>query len=113
MIKQITNNLLPIAVVVMATLLISNILRKSPPNEKLIRAEMKIEQLEEKRKYDSLLLVEQLKAKDLVIAALQQKDTVIIQKINSSNDRIKNIPTTVPFDDAGLRAEAGRALHGN
>ena len=53
-----------VAVIVLATLLISNILRKSPPNEKLIRAEMKIEQLEEKRKSDSLVWVEKLKVKD-------------------------------------------------
>jgi len=84
-----------VAVIVLATLLISNILRKSPPNEKLIRAEMKIEQLEEKRKSDSVLSAERLKAKDDLIQLLQQKDTIIIRNINSSNDRIKKIPAAV------------------
>lgn len=107
------NTILLVAVSVMLTLIIYSTLQKSPPNEKLIRAEMKIEQLEEKRKSDSLLLVEQLKAKDLVISALQDKDTVYIRNINQSNERIKNIPATVNniTDDAGLRAAAGEALN--
>ena len=93
-----------VAVIVLATLLISNILRKSPPNEKLIRAEMKIEQLEEKRKSDSLVWVEKLKVKDAEIEALKQKDTVFIQRIIQSNDRIKQIPVTVSgFDKSELR----------
>lgn len=111
--RYAVNILLLVALTVMATLILSSILRKPTPNEKLIRAEMKIEQLEEKRKSDSLLLVEQLKAKDLLIAALQDKDTVIIRNINSSNDRIKNIPAAVNniSDDAGLRAAAGEAIN--
>jgi hypothetical protein len=109
------NTILIVAVAVLVTLQVSSMFRKSSPNESLIRAEMKIEQLEQKRLSDSVLLVEQLKAKDLVIAALQEKDTVYIRNINSSNERVKNIPAAVNniSDDAGLRAAAGEALFGN
>ncbi len=84
-----------VAAMVLATLMISSLLRKSPPNVDAEMRKVEAEHFKQLRNLDSLLTVEKLKAKDLVIAALQQKDTVIIQKINSSNDRIKNIPATV------------------
>lgn len=112
--KPLLNTIAIAAISVLVTIQVMQLFnRRQDRYEKLIRAEMKIEQLEEKRLSDSLLMVEQLKAKDLVIAALNDKDTVIIRNIKLSNERIKNIPATVPFDDAGLRAEAGRTLHGD
>jgi len=97
------NTILIVAVAVLVTLQLNSFFKKSPPNEKLIRAEMKIEQLEEKRKSDwvkdSLLIDAQSK----IIAVLQDKDTVIIRNINSSNDRVKKIPATVDnFDKSEL-----------
>lgn len=90
-----TKTILIVALTAIITLNVSSFFRKSPPNEKLIRTEMRIEQLEEKRKSDSVLSAERLKAKDDLIQLLQQKDTVIIRNINSSNDRIKKIPAAV------------------
>ena len=90
-----TKTILIVALTAIITFNVSSFFRKSPPNEKLIRSEMKIEHLEEKRKSDSLLYVERLKAKDDLFQLLQQKDTVIIRNINSSNDRIKKIPAAV------------------
>ena len=93
--KISVNNIFLVFVTAIAAISISNFFRKSPPNEKLIRSEMRIEQLEEKRKSDSVLSAERLKAKDDLIQLLQQKDTIIIRNINSSNDRIKKIPAAV------------------
>jgi hypothetical protein len=109
------NTILIVVVAVLVTLQVNSFFKKSAPNEKLIRAEMKIEQLEGGRIADSLLTIEKLKAKDLVIAGLNEKDTVYIRNINSSNERIKNIPASVNIisDDAGLRAAAGEAVFGN
>lgn len=93
-----------IASAVLVTLQIKSCFDKSPINERAIRNEMKLEALEEKRKYDSLVWVEKLKAKDVEIEALKQKDTVFVQKIIQSNDRIKQIPVVVSgFDKSELR----------
>ena len=105
--NKITLNITTILLVasaVLVTLQLNSCFGKKTVNENAIRNEMRIEALEEKRKSDSLIWVEKLRLKDAEISALKQKDTVFIQRIIQSNDRIKQIPVTVSgFDKSELR----------
>lgn len=93
--KEHTNLLAVALIAVLVTLQISSMFRGKQPDEKLIRNEMKLERLEEKRVTDSLFHVEIIAQKDSVIALLKSKDAIIVNHYTQSNEKLKNIPAAV------------------
>lgn len=99
MIKKINwNTVAWIAIAVLLTWQINSCFKKTPPNEELIIAREKAKAIEEKRISDSTLNAEKIKAKDLEIAYLKDKDTVFVnklvtndKKIKASNDRVNSL----------------------
>ena len=89
------NTILLIALAVMIVLQLKSCFDKAPPNERLIRAEMKIEALEEKRKSDSLQLADYRQQRDEMISALKVKDTTLIIKYETTKIKYADIPTAV------------------
>ncbi len=69
---------------VVVTILLVNTFGSKGANEKQIRTEMKIEQVEQKRVSDSLLADEKLKNKDEIIAALKDNQQNLITKYEAT-----------------------------
>lgn len=91
--KEHTNLLAVALISVLLTMQIKSC--KKEPNEKLIRNEMKLDQLEAKRKTDSVTSAKIIEAKDSVIAMLKRKDAVIINQYIKADEKLKTIPATV------------------
>jgi hypothetical protein len=105
------NQLLLIALVVLVTLQVDGCFKKTPANEKLIRAEEKIKQVEQKRQSDSLINEAFLKVKNDSIALLQEQliaNGTKLQVNKISYDKIK--PIVIDYSREQLRTEASRYL---
>jgi len=87
--KQQLPMILLIACVALVTWNIRGCITKTPPNEKLIRAEEQIKAIEGKRISDSLVSDARLKAKDMEIASIKNADTVFVNKLSSNDKKIK------------------------
>jgi hypothetical protein len=87
--KQQLPMILLIACVALVTWNIRGCMTKTPPNEKLIRAEEQIKAIEVKRISDSLVSDARLKAKDMEIASIKNADTVFVNKLSSNDKKIK------------------------
>jgi len=107
--KQQLPMILLIACVALVTWNIRGCITKTPPNEKLIRAEEQIKAIEDKRKYDSLLMAAYLQIRDDSIASLKDQllNNGVRLQINKNNyDKIK--PVVINLDREQLRSEASR-----
>lgn len=99
-------HILLVALVVMVTWTVRGCFTKSPPNEALIRAEMKIEKLEEGRLKDSVQLVEYRQERDEAIDALKLKDETKVREIKTIVTKIENVPYYInSLDRDSLRAK--------
>ena len=87
--KQQLPMILLIACVALVTWNIRGCMTKTPPNEKLIRAEEQLKAIEGKRISDSLVSDARLKAKDMEIASIKNADTVFVNKLSSNDKKIK------------------------
>lgn len=92
--NHITTILL-IAIAVLATWQVKGCLTKTPPNEELIRNEMKLKALEESRIRDSVYYAEKIALKDTQIVILKTAISNNKTFIVKSNERIQAIPDWV------------------
>lgn len=109
MAKFNTADILLIALVAIITWNIRGCITKSPPNEKLIRAEEQIKAIEVRRLSDSLMTATYLQIKDDSITSLREQllnNGVRLQANKNTYDKIK--PTIINLDREQLRAEASR-----
>ncbi len=103
------NNILWIAVTVLITLQVKSCFTKTPPNEKLIRTEEQIKQVEQKRISDSLLNASFLKVKDDSIMSLKEQlfgNNHKLQVNKNTYDKVK--PIVTDYSREQLRSEAVR-----
>lgn len=99
-----SNTILLVIAVVLITLQISSLFRKTQVNEELIVAREKIKHIEEKRISDSINMDVFLKLKDENIALLKKQDAVIVNQYIQSNDKLKTItPAITNLDRENLR----------
>lgn len=99
-----SNTILLVIAVVLITLQISSLFRKTQVNEELIVAREKIKHIEEKRIADSINMDVFLKLKDENIALLKKQDAVIVNQYIQSNDKLKTItPAITNLDRENLR----------
>ena len=107
--KITIRDLLIAALLVLVTWTLRGCFIKTPPNEDLIRAEMKIEALEEKRKSDSVQLSDYRQQRDEMITALKIKDTTLIIKYETTKIKYADIPGRINnLDRDSLRAAVHR-----
>jgi len=107
--KQQLPMILLIACVALVTWNIRGCMTKTPPNEKLIRAEEQIKAIEGKRISDSLLMVTYIQIREDSIASLKEQllNNGVRLQINKNNyDKIK--PVVINLDREQLRSEAAR-----
>lgn len=84
-------------------------LTASPPNEKLIRAEIELEHLEQTRLSDSIAADRERAMYDSIISALKTKDAGVVIQYKKSQDAYNKVPSVViSFDKEQLRTEASR-----
>lgn len=93
--KENITTLLFVLVAILVTLQITSMLKGSHPNEKAIRNEIKLEQLEEKRITDSTAYAIILATKDSLIAVLKNKNITIVNQTIKQDEKLKNIPAKV------------------
>ncbi len=99
-----SNTILLVIAVVLITLQISSLFRKTQVNEELIVAREKIKHIEGKRIADSINMDVFLKLKDENIALLKKQDAVIVNQYIQSNDKLKTItPAITNLDRENLR----------
>ena len=86
------NTILIVIAVVFITLYLRSCFVKTPPSEKIIRSDMKIEQLEKQRVVDSVELVRIRHEKDSAIAAADER----IKNLENQKQKIVNVIKKVP-----------------
>lgn len=86
------NTILIAIVVIFVTLQLRSIFGGTPPNEKIIRADIKIEQLEKQRVTDSIALVQVRREKDSAIEAADQR----FKTLQSQKQQVINVIKKVP-----------------
>lgn len=102
--KERINDIILIALVVFVTLQVRGCFDKTPPNEKLIRAEEQIKSLEKERQRDSVVFSEKLVMYDSLISLSKQKVVIISGQYNATKKEYEKIPIIVnDFDREQLR----------
>ena len=97
--------ILLIVVAILVTLQLKSCLDKTPPNEKMIKSDMKIEELNKKVIADSVALKEERHKSDSVIALSDERFMNLVSKRQPIINVIKQTPVTVSnLDKEQLRS---------
>lgn len=96
--------ILLVVAIVLATLYIESLFDKTPPNEKIIRSDIKIEQLEKKVIADSIATMKERREKDSTIAVLNEKYDNLEKQKQPIRNALRQVHIVVSdFDKEQLR----------